>query len=340
MPQDDKTRAKALIDKYRGNVYGGQVLGINTDGLCDAMSKIVMRQPLTVVEVFNVLIERHYSQAELEAIAINLMRRINPTNLIELAKSKGGIILLQGIRSLMKCGESSIEPLCQRINTAYQRANDKMREEEQKQPNDTGQPRQLSEVEIAFFIERGQNQKLWMRKGKLVSRKLFDPTIVWDLPIEGAGFNTYRIDDLKRPELGDSKYGYDQIGTKETVEAMIEIAKQWSVSHSDRKMQYGDMSRPGGINTPDHGTHKNGKTFDICPLRNDTQLSGLELDLKGYHPNYDRKLTKECMQLIIKLYPVTLIYFNDPVILSDPDLNKVVQRSDKTHYNHFHVELQ
>ena len=202
------------------------------------------------------------------------------------------------------------------------------------------EPRQLSECEMDFFTERGSNQTLWMKRGKIVIRKLFDPLICWDLPTDGVGFTTYRIDDLKRESLGDLKYGYDQIGTKETVEAMVHIAREWFALHTDRKMQYGDMSRPGGINTPDHGGHKDGKTFDIRPLRNDSRLEGLELNTKGYHPNYDRDLTKECMRLIDRLHPVKLIYFNDPVILSDPNYNTIVQRSDKTHYNHFHVELR
>ena len=173
------------------------------------------------------------------------------------------------------------------------------------------------------------------RKGKLVTRKLYDPAICWDLPENGVGFTTYRIDDLKKESLGELKYGYDQIGTKETIEAMIRVAKEWNVLHPDRLLQYGDISRPGGINTPDHGTHKTGKAFDMRLLRKDGLLEGCKYNQTLV---YSRELTKEYILLVLRLYPGTAIYFNDAELNNkDSDTKNFVDPSDASHDNHLHA---
>ncbi|MGI8787729.1 MAG: hypothetical protein ACR2HG_08225 [Pyrinomonadaceae bacterium] len=159
------------------------------------------------------------------------------------------------------------------------------------------------------------------------------------LPVSGVGFVIYNPDDFKNDKsykaLKDTEYGYDQIGTKETIEAMMRIAKEWNALHPDRLLQYGDISRPGGINTPDHGTHNNGKVFDVRPLRNDSQ-TGNAAKLTYGDPTYDRNLTKEFILLVRKLYPGTKFYFNDKKIWEDREFNSFVERRGG-HDNHLHV---
>ncbi len=129
---------------------------------------------------------------------------------------------------------------------------------------ETTKPRKLSECEIDYYINYG-------KKSPHISswkRKTFDKDICWQLPRRGIGYVIYNPDDLKGAKRGD-RYGYDQIGTKETVFAMIEIAKKWNSKYPNTLLEYGDISRPGGVDTPDHATHQDGRAFDMRLLRND-----------------------------------------------------------------------
>ena len=130
------------------------------------------------------------------------------------------------------------------------------------------------------------------------------------------------------------KYGYDQIGTKETVEAMIQIAREWKVLHSDRLLQYGDVSRPGGINTPDHSEHNTGKAFDMRPLRKDGRLEGLT---HGQKSVYSFELTKEFILLAVRLYPGTTVYFNDKALYQEDAHTKNIVDPSPKHDDHLHV---
>lgn len=327
---DERTTGKLIVDKYGRNVVA----------MADYLVTISASSPGVVYWVF-----QHLDHTLAYGLACRFVQRASfPINSLHvLSESKDGIVAANVILWNLK----NRQPQLIALSSCNASPQDIFRLEQliaNVRPNGTSsatsnsQPRQLSQAEIHFFIERGQNQKLWMKRGRLVTRKLYDPAICWDLPDKGVGFNAYNIDDLKGKN-GD-KYGYDQIGTKETIDAMMRIAKEWYALHPDRLLQYGDISRPGGINTPDHGGHTNGKIFDVRPLRNDTKLEKLTLDNRGYHPHYDRELTKDCFQLIARLYAVKIIYFNDPVVLGDPKFKSFVKSSDVTHYNHFHVELQ
>lgn len=125
------------------------------------------------------------------------------------------------------------------------------------------------------------------------------------------------------------------IGTKETIEAMIKLASHWDSKHPNRKLQYGDISRPGGINTPDHGTHMTGKAFDMRLLRKDSATGGFTYKQNAI---YDQTLTKEFILLTVSLNPGTTFYFNDPDIhTKDSRTKNIVDPSDATHDNHLHV---
>lgn len=335
MAQDDKTRANALIDKY-----DGYLSTLDVNGLCHELSTIVMSYTFTVFEVFNAMSERGYSQTALEQVATGLTNRINDANLIELAKSMHGATLLARIQYLMNCGANPNQAICQRISMAFQRANDILRERDKKKPNDTGQPRQLSEEQIAFYTERGLNQPFGVFKGGKVkgsARRLFNSEVVWELPDGGTGFVTYNRNDVdgrttKGKAIGD-KLGLDQIGTKETIERIMNIAKEWNVLHSDRALQIGDVSRPGGINTTEHQTHS-GREFDVRPMRKSQAVA----PLRYYDADYDRGLTKEFILLVVRLYPGTQILFNDYELhTTDRETRNYVKLSSKDHDNHLHI---
>lgn len=116
---------------------------------------------------------------------------------------------------------------------------------------------------------------------------------------------------------------------------MINLASQWDSKHSNRKLQYGDISRPGGINTPDHGTHMTGKAFDMRLLRKDSATGGFTYKQNAI---YDQALTKELILLTVRLYPGTTFYFNDPQISkNDSQTKNIVSPSDSSHDNHLHV---
>jgi len=106
-------------------------------------------------------------------------------------------------------------------------------------------PRKLSDCEIDYYVNYGKTSR------SLAIRRAFNKNICWQLPRRGTGFVIYNPDDLKRRSTRD-KYGYDQIGTKETVFAMIAVAKRWHSKFPRTLLEYGDISRPGGVDTPDH----------------------------------------------------------------------------------------
>ncbi len=171
------------------------------------------------------------------------------------------------------------------------------------------------------------SKKQWNKNGPRVT---FDASVCWKLPTQGTGFTTYNVDDLKGKR--NDVYGYDQIGTKETIDAMIKLAGEWNSLHPDKLLQYGDISRPGGINTPDHGTHMNGKAFDMRLLRNDSQLLGLTYNDKAYH----RDFTKEFILIAVKLFSGTTVYFNDSVLHKDSETRSYVSPMGG-HDDHLHV---
>ena len=134
MAQDDKTRANALIDK---NSDSG---GLNVDALCNELSQIIMTLTYTVFEVFEVLTERGFDQATHERVATNLIDRISPANLIQLAQTLHGQIALQRIWYILNCQANRRQQTCHLISTADARA-----KEIERQLNETSAPRQLSE---------------------------------------------------------------------------------------------------------------------------------------------------------------------------------------------------
>lgn len=322
MAQDDRTRANQLIDRF------SDAGGLNVPALCDELSKQVMTWTLTVFEVFEVLTERGFNQSDHEWVCRELIDKISPANLIQLAQSRHGWILLERIYYIMNCEANAGQATCNYIIRAVVRAKEIEREKH---------PRKLSEEEMKWYANYNESKDALLAGMK----KPFQSEICRQLPIEGDGFVIYTRNDLtnkERTRLGqktlNDKYGYDQIGTKETIEAMIRIAKEWSKIHSDRRLQYGDVSRPGGINTPDHGEHNTGKAFDMRLLRKDNQLGGFAYTARGI---YSPELTKEFILMVVKLYPGTTVYFNDPQLNQKDEQTRNIVDASEDHDDHLHV---
>ena len=261
----------------------------------------------------------------------------NRTTLTTLAKSMHGTILLNRIQYLLNCEAKPNQTVCQYIAVGFQGANEKLREQDKKKPNDTGQPRRLSEEQIAFYTERGRNQPIGIIKGGKVkgARRLFDPEVIWELPDGGTGYVVYNRNDVdgrttKGKSIGD-KLGLDQIGTLETIERIMNIAREWNVLYPDRPLEIGDVSRPGGINTTEHQTHV-GTEFDVRAQSKSKTIGGLTWKSS----DYSYPLTKEFMLLVRRLYPTTTFHFNDTQILKDKDTRDFTTPAGG-HDDHLHV---
>lgn len=175
-------------------------------------------------------------------------------------------------------------------------------------------PRELTDAEIP----KGSNRE-----------------VRWELPERGLGFVTYNR--FHPGSKGNIEKMPDQIGTRETIERLRTLGREWYRQHPSRPIQVGDISRPGGISFPPHGSHRDGKTIDMRPIRKDSKW-GPGANVLYSDPVYDRALTKELIQLIVKLFPVREINFNDEALYNAPGLKGIVKYKAK-HNDHLHVVL-
>lgn len=148
------------------------------------------------------------------------------------------------------------------------------------------------------------------------------------LPERGDGFRTF----LREPG------GATQVGTQLTINALIDLAREWFLMHPEVPIQFGHISRRGGgpffstVNPGKlaHQTHKDGRTVDIRPIRKDNVMAATDINSSSYDP----AKTKELVTLIRQKHPKVDIIFNDP------DLTKAkVTRFFKGHHNHLHVRF-
>jgi N-acetylmuramoyl-L-alanine amidase/peptidoglycan hydrolase-like protein with peptidoglycan-binding domain len=198
---------------------------------------------------------------------------------------------------------------------------------------DEAKPRKLTADEIDYYKKLGEKQNKGLIKDKTFAKRAFDEDIVWELPEKGEGYVIYNRNDLAGRKGYEDDKGLDEIGTKDTIEKIIAIAKEWNKIHSDQPLQIGDISRPGGIDTPDHDTHMDGEAFDIRPLRKKDGTGGFTYtDTSIYSPD----LTKEFIKLVRKSYPSTTFYFNDKDIYEHRDFKSFVTKKGG-HDNHLHV---
>ena len=287
-------------------------------------------------------------------------KKINKSSLYALAATRDGLILCKAVFDTLQVYQEGhsilhgifLPPSCEGTDQTTQLFENVIKNPTP--PKDENlEPRRLSECEMDYYTNYNKTDKiLWENKGGVYystrgERNKINSEISWELPTFGIGYITYKRNDLQkdyralphRKDFADD-YGYDQIGTKKTVEAMMRIAREWYALHPERKLQIGDMSRPGGINTPDHGGHDDGNIVDVRPIRNDSQIgdaANLDYNSSSYHLDY----TKEFIRLVKKLYPNIFIRFNDGRIAGKGEFTYVHKDSvGKVHNDHLHLEFR
>jgi hypothetical protein len=139
--------------------------------------------------------------------------------------------------------------------------------------------------------------------------------------------------DTKLPSPSGGVYGYYEekyrYGIKETIDALVEAGRIWSLRHDAPRIGVGDISKQGGGDIPGHVSHEKGIDADIRPMRND----GIEGPVLYTGSNYSRALTQELVDILSangKL-AVQIIWFNDPGIVGVYPL--------ANHSNHLHVRF-
>lgn len=316
---DEVGRANGLIDKHfvdrfliRDSFYAGELAK-------DVVFQIYLFQLGVAFHVFSQLQKRQFASSDIVNVARGVVDSFTQTQLNAYATLKDGLLLIKIMALILRTSlpQNAASPRAIKLNGAIQSV--------QPKPKPNVVAVQLSQTEITWYETYAKEKGL-----------SFDASITWDLPTSGTGFTTYNIDDLKGKKGDD--YGYDQIGTKETIDAMINIGVEWNKLHADRLIQYGDVSRPGGMDTPDHSTHMDGKAFDMRPLRNDANVGSAGRVPTPSDPAYNRAYTKEFMLLVRKLYPGTTIYYNDSTINNDAAFSFVTRMSH--HDDHLHVMLK
>jgi peptidoglycan hydrolase-like protein with peptidoglycan-binding domain len=148
------------------------------------------------------------------------------------------------------------------------------------------------------------------------------------LPDGGEGFKTF----LREPG------GATQFATEKAINQLIALARAWNELHPEVNVQYGHISREGGIpffssvNPAKlaHQTHRDGRTVDIRQIRKDNAMQPTNIDSSGY----DQARTRELIMLIRQRHPGVRILNNDGDFIAD-GLTKFF----KGHDDHLHVRL-
>jgi len=141
------------------------------------------------------------------------------------------------------------------------------------------------------------------------------------LPESGIGFTTYNR------EPG----GADQVGRAATIRNVQALGELWSTKHPSRPVAIGDISRRGGGPFPPHATHKDGLDVDMRPLTN----NGINEQTNIGAANYSHEATRELIVLIRDNFDVEVVFFNDPLTISEG-----LTKHAKGHDNHVHVRFR
>lgn len=148
------------------------------------------------------------------------------------------------------------------------------------------------------------------------------------LPDGGTGFSVF----LR--EAG----GATQFGTERAINQLVSLASAWNERHPEVNVQYGHISREGGIpffSTVNpgklaHETHRDGRTVDIRPIRKDNAMAPTDVDKSSYDP----VRTRELVMLIRERHPGVRILFNDDNLIAAG-----FTKFFKNHDDHLHVRL-
>lgn len=126
----------------------------------------------------------------------------------------------------------------------------------------------------------------------------------------------------KKPAKGAYQYAHPLLMT-----AVLRVALEWQAI-DNRRIGIGDISLPGGRETPDHRSHKSGLDVDVRPLRKD----GLEKPVSWWDADYDKEGTAKLIDLFRMFSSVIVVLFNGPDI---PFVRRALRHDD-----HFHVQLR
>jgi hypothetical protein len=131
-------------------------------------------------------------------------------------------------------------------------------------------------------------------------------------------------------------YGYKlekhRWAIERTVAVVKEVGRIWALRGHLQRLGVGDLSKRGGGDIPDHGSHETGRDVDMDMLRND----GTETDsgrITYLSPRYSRNLTQELIDLWHANGVAALIF----VLFNDSQLTGV--RRYDGHDNHLHFRL-
>ena len=141
------------------------------------------------------------------------------------------------------------------------------------------------------------------------------------------------IDYVLLPQVsGNGYYSYSpvnqQYGTQRTVDAIVDVGRQWMALYPMIPIGVGDMSFKGGAPMPPHHSHRDGKEVDIRPFRKDRRPGPTNI----HSPDYDKLATGALVELLLSHSNVQTILFNDA------SLHGV--KHWVGHDNHLHVKMR
>jgi murein endopeptidase len=131
---------------------------------------------------------------------------------------------------------------------------------------------------------------------------------------------------------GNGYYTYSaadrQFGTAKTIEAIVDVGKQWQLTQAD-PFGAGDISFAQGGHMPPHTTgHRIGRNIDVRPMRKDGQAKPVTFRDAAY--------SRERTQILVDTFRAhrncTKIIFNDPGITGVQPL--------AGHDNHLHIQMK
>jgi conjugal transfer mating pair stabilization protein TraG len=135
------------------------------------------------------------------------------------------------------------------------------------------------------------------------------------LPSAGAGYYTYSPSER-------------QYATTQTIDTLLDIARQQSVNMPDAPIGIGDLSLEHGGHMSPHKSHQHGRSIDLRPLRKDRHRAPTNINEDAY----DQEATRLLVENLLAHRNVHKILFNDTKIKG--------VHTFPGHDNHLHIETK
>lgn len=143
-----------------------------------------------------------------------------------------------------------------------------------------------------------------------------------------------------------------------SVQMFLNQMSDWNQSEFNIVTQLTALTHHNGYDSDEHCGHSSGLTMDLRPLPAYLANTWMDTDIN----RYNREMNKKFIAKLITLPEVSLIFFDDPVLLKDSELQELVVEKKKTmptftyssykhtyvlngveakvsHDNHIHVEI-